>query len=132
MATVIKSSNPKFLDKQFTCNKNGLYIGTIFKTTIELSSVTQVNTEINQHVGKGMLGTIGGAVVGGILTGGVGVLLGALACGNGKRRTTKLAAIEYGNKEWIVVDFEDGMLDNLFFKWLQRELASTLNSPFAG
>ena len=132
MPKVIQSSNAKFVNKNFTIDKTNIKIGDFFTDKIPLDSVTNSKVEVNQHVGKSVGGTIGGAIVGGILTGGIGAIVGGMACGNNKIRTTKTASIEFGNKEWIIVEFGSGFIDDTFFNETQRLLGSFQLSPFAG
>lgn len=131
MPKVIQSSNPKFVNKDFFITKTNIEIGNFFKDKIPLESVTNSKVEMNQHVGKSAGGTIGGAIVGGILTGGIGAIVGGMACGNNKIRTTKTASIEFGDKDWIVVEFGSGYLDTGVFDNTQKFLCSFQLSPFA-
>lgn len=132
MAKVLQSNNAKFLNKNFCINKTHISIGEWFPEKISLGSVINMKVDINQHVGKSAGGTIGGAIVGGVLTGGIGAIVGGLACGNNKLRTTKLMAIEFENKDWIVVSFEDRFVDRVLFDETQRRIGAIQINPFSG
>jgi hypothetical protein len=128
--TVIQSNNATYIGKQFTVDKKQVQIGSFFGTKIPFNEVTNCKTDVNQHVTKGMAGTIGGAIVGGILTGGVGAVVGGLACGNNKVVTSRQVALEFQNNDWIVVEFGTGWTDDIFFKVVQEKFSSIIESPF--
>ena len=130
MPKVIQSSNPDFINKNYTINKTDIKVGDIFTKSIPVKTVSNCRVDVNQHVGKSVGGTVGGAIVGGLLTGGIGAIVGAMACGNNKIRTTKTIAIEYGKKEWIIVEFGSGFVDNTFFNETQKVLKVFQASPF--
>ena len=54
---------------------------------------------------KGMGGTLAGAAVGGLLTGGFGAIVGGLAAGNGHKNVRKAQfAVEFTDGEFIVLE----------------------------
>ena len=54
---------------------------------------------------KGMGGTLAGAAVGGLLTGGFGAIVGGLATGNGHKNVRKAQfAVEFNDGEFIVLE----------------------------
>ena len=92
-----------------------------------------------QKVGtKGVMGTVGGAAVGGLLTGGVGAIVGGMAGGNSiKTFSTTDIALEFNDGNWVVVHFDNtnnedivGRLNNLIIDTLKQELAQKAANPF--
>jgi len=92
-----------------------------------------------QKVGtKGAMGTVGGAAIGGLLTGGVGAVVGGMAGGNTiKTFSTTDIALEFNDGNWVVVHFDNtnnedvvGRLNNLIIDTLKQELAQKAANPF--
>jgi outer membrane lipoprotein SlyB len=92
-----------------------------------------------QKVGtKGAMGTVGGAAVGGLLTGGVGAIVGGMAGGNTiKTFSTTDIALEFNDGNWVVVHFDNtnnedvvGRLNNVIIDALKQELAQKATNPF--
>jgi hypothetical protein len=87
---------------------------------------------------KGTAGTLTGAAIGGVLTGGVGAIVGGMAGGN-KIETfssTELA-FEFNDGNWVVIKFantnEDefvGRVNNLTINLLKKRFAQSLVNPF--
>ena len=112
--------------------------------TVSLYSVSDVkNFKVMdpnvQKVGtKGAIGTVGGAAVGGLLTGGVGAIVGGMAGGNTiKTFSTTDIAIEFNDGNWVVVHFDNtnddtfvGSLQNVIIDILKQELAQKATNPF--
>jgi hypothetical protein len=128
--TVIQSNVSKYIGKQFTIDKKQVRLGSFFSDKIPYADVVNCKTDINQHITKGMAGTLGGAVVGGLLTGGVGAIVGGLACGNKKVVTSRQVALGFSNNDWIVIEFGTGWTDDIFFKVVQEKFSTVQASPF--
>jgi outer membrane lipoprotein SlyB len=88
---------------------------------------------------KGTAGTLAGAALGGILTGGVGAIVGSMAHGNKiETFSSTEMAFEFNDGNWIVVKFantndEDiiGSLNNVIINILKKRFSQTIASPFA-
>ena len=93
-----------------------------------------------QRVGtKSMLGTIGGAVVGGVLTGGAGAIVGGMATGNKKTKkfSTTDIALEFSDGNWIVVRYDDtsdettlGRINNSAINNMKKMFSHKSTNPF--
>ena len=87
---------------------------------------------------KGTAGTIAGAAVGGILTGGVGALVGGMASGNKVETFSSTEiGVEFNDGNWAMVKFANtndddftGRINNLIITALKKRFSQTLEKPF--
>ena len=87
---------------------------------------------------KGTAGSLAGAALGGILTGGAGAIVGGLASGNKiETFSSTEMAFEFNDGNWILVKFantndEDliGRINNLLINTLKKRFAQSIKSPF--
>jgi hypothetical protein len=119
-------------------------IGFFKKTMVLLYSIDEVvnfkvmDPNITQEKTKRAAGTIGGAIVGGVLTGGVGAIVGAMACGNSiKVSSTTDVALEFNDGNWIIIHFDNtnkkqmiGRLQSMIIDNLKESLAQKAANPF--
>jgi len=102
----------EFVDKTKTINL--MKYGFLKNKTVSSYSVNDVKNfkvmDPNVHkVGtKGAMGTVGGAAIGGLLTGGVGAVVGGMAGGNTiKTFSNTDIALEFNDGNWVVVHFDN-------------------------
>ncbi len=147
----IKSSNIselingsfEYLAKTDTINlkKQGFFKNKIilsYKAT-DVKNFKVLDSNVHKIGTKGTAGTIAGAAVGGILTGGIGAIVGGMASGNKVETTsTTDCALEMNDGNWIVVHFantndEDfiGRCNNAIIDALKKRFSHNLVSPFA-
>lgn len=120
--------------------KPGLFMNkTILSYSInDVKNFKVIDPNVQKVGTKGALGTIGGAAVGGLLTGGVGAIVGGLAGGNKvETYSTTDVALEFNDGNWIVVHFDNtndsditGRLNNLIITTLKQKLSQKLENPF--
>jgi hypothetical protein len=85
--------------------------------------------DTNQVETKGMGGTVGGAALGGILFGGAGAVVGALAGGNNTSDFNNVA-IKFTDGEWVVLSAEGNLARNPQYQNLIKLAGSKNESPF--
>jgi len=68
----------------------------------------------NKMIHKGAVGTLGGAAAGGVLFGGAGAVVGALASGNKKILNFSTFGIEFEDGEWVVAEFDNETMPMLY------------------
>jgi hypothetical protein len=120
--------------------KPGFFVNkTILSYSInDVKNFKVIDPNVQQVGTKGALGTIGGAAVGGLLTGGIGAIVGGLAGGNNiETFSTTDVALEFNDGNWIVVHFDNtndkditGRLNNLIITTLKQKLSQKLENPF--
>lgn len=115
---VIQSNESDIVGKEFVFNfkKDIVQFGSHgflkFKSVLDFpcDSVLEVKELDNQHNSAGtksMLGTVGGAAVGGLLTGGIGAIVGGMASGNNveKSSLTRIG-IKFDEGTWAVIEVD--------------------------
>ena len=139
MAKVINSNNTKNIGQDFVYNakKNGVQFGAWFPTFYnKIEDITNFKILDENHTGQtGAMGKLAGAGVGGLAFGGAGAVVGALVGTGNKMIKIKQLAVEFNNKDWIQIEFEDRWADNFILKMFLEAIQETCGveqaSPFA-
>ena len=108
--TITKASKADWIGKGFHFNKKkdtivigGMFFGQTLIPCKDIKEFKVLDEKASKTSKKKAVGTVGGAVVGGILTGGLGAIIGGLAGGN---KTEKGLKIDLGfkmkSKDWFV------------------------------
>ncbi len=145
---VIQSNDSDIIGKEFLYNhkKGIIQFGTHglfkFKSVLDFpcDSVLEVKELDNQHNSAGtksMLGTVGGAAVGGLLTGGIGAIVGGMASGN-KVETSSLTriGIKFDEGTWAIFEADTssstvvGRLGKVVLENIFKKFSSKTVCPF--
>jgi hypothetical protein len=91
--------------------------------------ISKIGVIQHDRVGtKGMAGSLGGAAIGGVLFGGFGAVVGAVATGN-KIEDFKNIAVKFTNGDWIVLENKGDWADKTVFKRLVALEGATQECP---
>lgn len=104
----------------------------------DVTNFKVMNPNVQKVSTKGAVGTIGGAAVGGLLTGGFGAVVGGLASGNNiETFSTTDVALEFADGNWVVVHFDNtneeefqGRLNSFIITTLKQRFAHLATNPF--
>ncbi len=136
MATVINSSNKNFIDHPIAYNgwNNKLEVGGFFGiggTKLKMSDCTNIKImDDENHLGTSGSGKAVGGALGGLAFGGAGAVVGAMMGGGNKIKKIKKLALEFG-KTWFIIEFEDGLVDNVIRDGIIKNANVEQESPFA-
>ena len=138
---IIQASDKMLLNKTLKVEKDKLIISAAFafftgnKVEIPRKNIKQAK-EISSESSssKSVGGTLEGAAIGGLLTGGIGALVGGLAFGNNKGFDVKIA-FELHNGEWFTVHYASNKSTEYHGQRLLKQIKIIwqyyLSSPFA-
>ena len=146
----IKSSNiPELINGSFeyiaktdsiNLKKQGFFKNKIIMSynATDVKKFKVLNPNVQKVGTKGTVGTVAGAAVGGILTGGVGAIVGGMAGGNQIETTsTTDCAFEMNDGNWVVIHFSNtndedfvGRCSNVIIDAYKKRFSSNLVNPF--
>ena len=136
MAKVINSNQTKLINSEvaYSARKKNVEVGGLLGwggTKFNMDSLTNMKVLDDENLmGTSATGKMAGAGIGALAFGGAGAVVGTLVGGGNKKITSKNIALEFG-KDWLVIKFEDGVVDRVIMNAILEDCSVEQASPFA-
>jgi hypothetical protein len=134
MPKIVNSNKNNFVNQTVFLKKDYIEIGGfcgLGSTKVPTDQITNFSSEIDSQLGSSTASKLGGAVVGGLLFGGIGAVVGVVSSGNNKKIQKRLLSFEINNTDWFTAEFDNSWTENLFFKEFMDKFSEKQLSPFA-
>jgi hypothetical protein len=136
MAKVINSNQTKLINLEVTysARKKNVEVGGLLGWLgykFDMNSLTNMKVLDDENMmGTSATGKMAGAGIGALAFGGAGAVVGTLIGGGNKKITSKKIALEFG-KDWLIIQFEDSLLDTVIMNGILMDCKVEQASPFA-